>query len=231
MQNVILNLFDSANNTTVTTSDPNIQQIFLILYLVLLIIGLVLAFAGRWVFESLMSFLGALIGGLIGFRFGYDNWGFIGGLIIGLIGAIVGGLIFYYIVEFAIAVFCGFLAAGVVYVFLGSGYLIVALVVGVVVSVICWHFIREIIGVATALMGGMITGFALLGIHGQMGWTFPSGFWILLAILVFIGGAAVQVSSVRKGKKKERGEPEDDKPEPKPKKKAHAEEKGEDEGE
>jgi hypothetical protein len=228
MQYVMQHFFTDANNTTttttVTTTDPNVQQLFLILYILLLIIGLVLAFAGRWVFESLMNILGAIVGGLIGFSFGYDRWGFMGGLLLGMTGAILGGLIFYYIAEFAIAVFCGFLAAAIVILFLGYGYILVAIIVAVVISVICWHFIREIIGVATALLGSIITGVALLGIHQQMGWTFTSGLWILIAILVFVAGAALQVSAVRKGKARERPEPDREKPEPKKKKPGQDEE-------
>lgn len=194
------------------------QQIYLGVLVLLLLLGLVLAFAGRWVFESLMSFLGALIGAVIGFQLGYYTfgWGCFGGLILCVIGALVGGLIFHYIVEFAIALFCGLLAGVVVFAVLGSGQytIFITLIVIIVVGVLSWYFIREIIGVVTALMGGMISGYALLQLDILLNWNMHS-VWILLTILIVVVGAIVQVKAAggeRKGtrpEKKSHEEPSD----------------------
>lgn len=190
------------------------DQLLLLFLVILLLVGLVLAYAGRLVFESLMSFLGALIGAMIGFNIGYStlNLGIIGGLIICVVGALIGGLIFYHIVEFAIALFCGIIGGGIVVAVLGTGttVIILAVVVGLIITLLAWHFIKEILSVATSLMGGMICGYAFIQIDSRLGWGL-GGIWTLLAILIIVSGAIIQIKYVRERKTKRAGDSKDEK--------------------
>jgi hypothetical protein len=202
--------------------EPMESNILLLLLVILLLIGLILAYAGWVVYKKLMGFLGAIVGAFYGFDIGYNTLqgGFLVGAIGAVVGAIVGALIFHFIVDFAIAVFCGLLAAGVVITVLGTSQVLVAVIVGVVVGALAWYFIREIIGVATALMGGMISGFALLNIDDVLGWKIKSVI-VLLAIFIFITGAIVQVKAAERdrgaGRGKSTGKAPEEEPERKPK--------------
>ena len=166
-----------------------------ILLIIMLIIGLVLAFFGIKVWETLMGIIGGFIGWFIGFGLGMyyfesDPNVYIYAIIIGLICGFIGSMLFHYLVEAAMALVVAALGGGVVYYMGGETpeqmYLIAAIIVFVVVFALAFYFMDELIGVFTAMIGAILAGAALyLLMDGD-----PMS--IILGIVIFISGAALQ---------------------------------------
>lgn len=172
------------------------QEAILIIGIILLLVGLGLAFFGRVVWGPLMSLIGAFIGGTIGYVIGYVLGGWIVAMILSLICAIVGSMLFGTLVKIGLAFLTGLLAGGLVFIALSGLQLdmriIIAFIVLVIVFAIAYYFIEELIGIITALIGGILMGIAIWLLTGD------AGLGLLLGGLSFLGGALVQTFAIRK---------------------------------
>ena len=170
---------------------------------VLILVGLALAFWGHGIWASVMSMIGALLGSVVGFLFGAAaGLGYLGGLILAAVGAIIGSILFSKLVKVALAFLVGLLVGVLVYGLMrGSATftpgqmdpaLIGALLATVVVFAIAYYYIDSLIGIVTAAIGGLLLagGMYLLGQ--------PFLLDAVAGIGVFILGAAVQTSKLRK---------------------------------
>jgi MFS family permease len=144
-----------------------------------------------------MSFIGAIIGGLLGFTFGTAIGGWLVGFIVGMLGAMVGSAMFVFLSELALALVAGLLAY-----ILGdavTGSQIVGLVAAAVAFGLTVVFIKEAIGVVTAIVGGLLVGIALV-------WSefvdMTMAVIAMFAVMVF--GAAVQLMGVREEERRKR---------------------------
>ncbi|MFQ6128066.1 MAG: hypothetical protein ACE5QW_04105 [Thermoplasmata archaeon] len=172
------------------------EQAITVIGIILLLVGLGLAFFGRVVWGVLMSLIGAFIGGTIGYAVGYILGGWMVAMFLSLICAIVGSMLLGSLVKIGLAFLTGLLAGGLTFVVLGGFGLdtriIVAFIVLVIVFAIAYYFIEELIGIITALIGGILIGIAVWLLTGDV------SFGLLLGGLAFLGGALVQTFAIRK---------------------------------
>ena len=170
---------------------------------VLILVGLALAFWGHGIWASAMSMIGALLGSAVGFLFGAAaGLGYLGGLILAAVGAIIGSILFSKLVKVALALLVGLLVGALVYGLMGGtavftagqfdSALVVSLLAVIVVFALAYYFIDDLIGIITAAIGGLLLagGMYLLGQ--------PFLLDAVAGIGVFILGAAVQTSKLRK---------------------------------
>jgi hypothetical protein len=186
----------------VTSEDMNIFQgppgveeninseLAMLIALCVVVIGLLLTFAGRVVWRHVMSFIGAVIGGLFGFVFGTAVGGPLVGLVVGMLCAIVGSVLFVFLMELALGVVAGFLTYIVVEAVFGS--VLISLVLGGIAFVMTIIFIKEAIGVVTAVVGGLLVGIGLLWLDVV---DISIAVITMLACMVF--GSAFQLSVIR----------------------------------
>src|SRR4030042_2964076 len=73
------------------------REVIVIIAVLLVFVGLFLAFAGRRIWKSVMSFIGGIIGFLVGFALGVAISGVLVGFLIGVLGGIVGGAVFVFL--------------------------------------------------------------------------------------------------------------------------------------
>ncbi|MFQ5909181.1 MAG: hypothetical protein ACE5IJ_00485 [Thermoplasmata archaeon] len=172
------------------------DQAVLVIGVILILVGLGLAFFGRVVWGALMSLIGAFIGGTIGYVIGYILGGWIVAMVLSLICAIVGSMLFGAMVKLGLAFLTGILAGGLVFVALGDmpldSKIIGAFVVLVIVFAISYYFIEEVIGIITALIGGILLGIGIWLVLGS------ASLGLLIGGLAFICGALVQTFAIRK---------------------------------
>lgn len=168
----------------------------LIIGIILLLIGLGLAFFGRMVWGTLMSLIGAFIGGAIGYAIGFILGGGLVGLILSFLFAIIGSMLMGALVKVGLAFLAGLLAGGLVFTMLGGlaldSRLIVSFIVLTIIFAVCYYFIEEMIGIITALIGGILLGIAIWLLTDDV------SFGLLLGGLAFVGGALVQTFAIRK---------------------------------
>jgi hypothetical protein len=168
----------------------------LIIGAIIILVGVGLAFAGRIIWGSLMSLIGAFIGGALGYAIGFILGGWIIAMILSLILAIVGSMLLGAMVKLGLAFLTGLLAGGIFFLALGDApldsKLVVAFIILVIVFSVSYYFIEEVIGIVTALIGGILIGVGIWLV------TADSGFGLLMGGLAFVGGALVQTFAVRK---------------------------------
>ncbi len=143
------------------------REVLVIVALLLVFVGLFLAFAGRRIWKSVMSFIGSIIGFLVGFALGTAISGVLVGLLIGVLGGIVGAAVFVFLARLGISIVAGVLAFLLVSGLLASSVsasslFIIGLVVGFIVFVVVFIFVEAAIGVVTAVAGGLLFGFGLI---------------------------------------------------------------------
>ncbi len=168
----------------------------LIIGVILILVGVGMAFLGRIIWGSLMSLIGAFIGGIIGYAIGFILGGWVVAMILSLVLAIVGSMLLGAMVKIGLAFLTGLLAGGLFFLALGAApldsKLVVAFIVLVIVFAISYYFIEEMIGVITALIGGILIGVGLWLLTGD------ANFGLLMGGLAFLGGALVQTYAIRK---------------------------------
>src|SRR3972149_3189873 len=103
----------------------------------LALVGLALAFWGRSIVARVMAMIGAAIGSILGFLLGVAIAGYVGGLILALVGGFIGSLLFGKLVKIGLALVMGLLAAGLVF-------------------AVAYYFIEEVLGIVTAIIGGIL---------------------------------------------------------------------------
>lgn len=181
---------------------------------ILVVVGLVFAFFGRGVLKSLMGILGAIIGGIIGYLAGALLVGgatSLAAIGLGLVGSFIGFILFWKLVKIGFALALGVLAGALVFIAFGpssgggpvDSRVIGAVVAFIVVFAIAYYFIEELIGIITALIGGILVGagaFLFLGTGTPGG--VPS--WIAAVgagAAIFFLGAFFQTMKVRRQKR------------------------------
>ena len=181
---------------------------------VLIVVGLVFAFFGRGILKSLMAMLGAVLGGIIGYLAGallVGGGSSLAAIGLGLVGAFIGFILFWRLVKIGFALALGVLAAALVFIAFGTpsgtgagdSRVIAAVVAFIVVFAISYYFIEELIGIITALIGGILVG---AGAYLFLGTGTPGGVqsWILAVgagAAIFFLGAFFQTMKVRRQKR------------------------------
>lgn len=138
---------------------------------VLIVAGLVLAFFGAGLVRVFMAVLGAIIGGVFGFLGGSLLGGAIFPLIFGIVGLIVGIVLFGFVVRAAISLAAGIVVGSVTYILLGGttepgamipvGTLVFPFLGFLVGAVLIYLFFNRLLGVITAIVGGLLVGISL----------------------------------------------------------------------
>ncbi len=181
---------------------------------ILVVVGLTFAFFGRGILRSLMAIIGAVLGGVIGFLAGaflVSGGGSLLAIGLGLVGAFIGFILFWKLVKIGFALALGVLAAALVFIAFGTptgtgagdSRVIAAIVAFLVVFAIAYYFIEELIGIITALIGGILVGagaYLFLGpnpVGGVQTWIVA----ISVGAVVFFLGAFMQTMKVRRQKR------------------------------
>ncbi|MCJ2531046.1 MAG: hypothetical protein LN413_01835 [Candidatus Thermoplasmatota archaeon] len=138
---------------------------------VLLVAGLVLAAFGAGLVRVFMAVLGAIIGGTFGFLGGSLLGVPIFPVIFGIVGVIVGVVLFGFVVRAAISLAAGIVVGSVTYLLLGGSTepgamipaetLVFAFIGFLVGAVLIYVFFNRLLGVITALVGGLLVGISL----------------------------------------------------------------------
>ncbi len=177
--------------------------IVLVLGLILLGVGLLLAFFGRAMWESMMAIIGGFIGWFLAYFFAsyIMGWNWVIAIIIGFVGGMLGSWIFGALVEVALALIVAILAGGLVYILGGAAWAIPAVIVFVIVFALSYYFMDDLIAVVTALIGGILSSIAIYVLMmddpgmmmGEGAGSMPDPTWAILGgIGIFILGALVQ---------------------------------------
>jgi hypothetical protein len=166
--------------------------------ILILIAGLLIAFAGRFIWKAVWFTIGALIGiGVAMFVYAiiqiFMDLPGVCFLVAILVGAIVGGLAALNAIKFWISATAGF--AGLVTAFMLTNNIIVALVVGIIFFAIMYFYFDEFLSVMSGLIGGLLTGYAV-GVY-----THSAILFFVVAIPVAIAGAYVQLQIEEKQKR------------------------------
>lgn len=182
-------------------------EVALLLGVILIAVGLALAFYGRRLWRTLMSLIGALIGSSIGFLAGYAIGGPLIGIVLAIVGAILGSLLFGFLVKVALAFLVGLLAAALVFLVIpgplpagtgtGDPRFIAAVIVLIVVFAIAYYFIDELIGVVTAIVGGLLLAGGVYLVLGT-GFGLVAG---IAGLAAFVFGAILQTIAIRRQKR------------------------------
>ncbi len=169
----------------------------------LIVVGLILAFFGGTLVRTLMGIVGALIGGSLGY---------VGGtllstnllLVIGLavIGAVLGALFFSFILRLGVSLAVGLLAGAAVWTVIGGGSTdpvtsanLIAIVVVVLAFALAYVLFKRLLGLFTALAGGLLVGLSIdyLGIRfGSLEPTIAGAIGLVIGVIVVIAGAVRQ---------------------------------------
>jgi len=193
------------------TLDPSIV---LVIAGILVAVGLAFAFFGRGILRSLMAIIGAVLGGIIGFLAGallVSGGSSLVAIGLGLVGSFIGFILFWKLVKIGFALALGVLAAAVVFIAFGTpsgtgagdSRVIAAIVAFLIVFAIAYYFIEELIGIITALIGGILVGagaYLFLGpnaVGGVQTWIVA----VAVGAVVFFAGAFVQTVKVRRQKR------------------------------
>ena len=181
---------------------------------ILVVVGLAFAFFGRGILRSLMAIIGAVLGGVIGFLAGaflVSGGSSLLAIGLGLVGSFIGFILFWKLVKIGFALALGVLAAALVFIAFGTptgtgagdSRVIAAIVAFLVVFAIAYYFIEELIGIITALIGGILVGagaYLFLGpnpVGGVQTWMVA----IAAGAVVFFLGAFMQTMKVRRQKR------------------------------
>ncbi len=168
------------------------RDVLVIVAILLVFVGLFLAFAGRRIWKSVMSFIGGIIGFLVGFALGTALSGVLVGFLVGALGGIVGSAVFVFLARLGISIVAGVLAFLLVSSLFAASMsanslFIAGLVAGFIVFVLVFIFVEAAIGVVTAVAGGLLFGFGLILLDADMTLSVIG----MLAVIVF--GAAFQL--------------------------------------
>ncbi|MFQ5919647.1 MAG: hypothetical protein ACE5I4_06330 [Thermoplasmata archaeon] len=174
---------------------------------VLIVAGLVLAFFGAGLVRVFMAVLGAIIGGIFGFLGGSLLGGAIFPLIFGIVGLIIGIVLFGFVVRAAVAIVAGIAIGGVVYLLLGgatepgatipAGTAAFAFIGFLVGAILIYIFFNRLLGVITALVGGLLVGVSLNFISINLA---GLGGDIALAIGLIGGGVVFLAGAIRQAR-------------------------------
>ena len=171
----------------------------------LALVGLALAFWGRSIVARVMAMIGAVIGSILGFLLGVAIAGYVGGLILALVGGFIGSLLFGKLVKIGLALVMGLLSAGLVFVAfgtptgtgLGDTRAVAAILVLFLVFAVAYYFIEEILGIVTAIIGGILLALGAYILLGPESGTIAGA----AGLVVFLAGAIRQSLKVRRQKR------------------------------
>ena len=166
-----------------------LDTVIFILAIIAVIIGIALALFGRAIWGMLLSAIGGMIGWMIGFAVGVFLFGFdtllsiILVIICGFVGSLLMGMIFRYLVEVALALVAGLMAAGVFW-YAYPGQLIIAIILFVVVFVLSYVFIEKVVVIVTAFIGSIIAGVGAFFLLGNLGYAVIAALGLLVAGII-----------------------------------------------
>ena len=161
--------------------------------LIMIILGLVLAFFGKRIMETIAFIIGALIGAALALIFAPGLHPYVDQylslelwiLIVVIIGALIGGYLgqslMYGMISMMVAGVCAATAL-----FL-TGNRLTALIVGLVTLVIMWFIVEKFLAAMTALLGGCLVGFAVFFLTTNLGFISFVLFIIIAAALTIFG--------------------------------------------
>lgn len=176
--------------------------------LVLIVAGLVLAFYGAGLVRVLMAVLGALIGGAFGFLGGTLLGGTPFPLIFGIVGAIVGIVLFGFLVRFAVSLAAGVIAGGMTFILVGGvaepgasiplASFAFAFVAFLVAAILIFLLFNRLLGLITALVGGLLVGVSLNFVSVNLGALTPQialAIGVVGGVVIFLAGAFRQAKA------------------------------------
>lgn len=173
----------------------------------LTVAGLVLAFYGAGLVRVLMAALGALIGGAFGFLGGSLLGNPLFPIIFGIVGAIVGLVLFGFVVRAAISFAGGIVLGSVTFILLGGSTdpgavppnetLLFAFGAFVVGALVVFFLFNRLLGVITALVGGLLVGVSLNFLSANLGRLTPD---IAFAIGLVGGGVIFLAGAIRQAR-------------------------------
>src|SRR5947209_19724521 len=177
-------------------------------------VGLAFAFYGRGILKKIIGILGMILGGVLGYLGGSvisSGRGYLA-IGLGLVGAFIGLLLFWKLVKIGFALVLGILAAALVFLSFGvpssptgagDSRVIAAIVAFLIVFGISYYFIEALIGVITAIIGGILVGagaYLFLGpdtVGGIKTWIAA----VAVGGVIFFAGAVFQTMQVRRKKR------------------------------
>ena len=165
-------------------------------FYILIIIGLIMALFGRAIWDFVLSMIGGILGSLIGFVVGFILGGLIGAIVGMFVLGFIGSLLFKYLMRVVLALLAGVVISILVWYGIGKPMLADfapwALLIIILVFIPSYWFIEELISLLTALIGGAIVG---VGVY-CLTWN-P---WVafLVGILVWVGGTFLQIMALEK---------------------------------
>ncbi len=177
----------------------------LIISILFIVVGLIVAYAGGVLVRSIFAIAGAIVGGSLGYAGGTLLGDFTMSIILAIVGAILLAALFTFLVRLGLALVVGVLPAWGVYIYLGgtTGGLpefqatatIAAIVVFIVAAVIAYALYKPLLGMVTALFGGLLVGVSVNSIllnPAGLDSTISAIVAIVVGAAVFIGGAIRQ---------------------------------------
>lgn len=168
-----------------------LETVIFILALIALVIGIALALFGRAIWGALLSVIGGMIGWMLGFAVGVLIFGFdsllsiILVIVCGFVGSLIIGAIFGYLVEVALALLTGILAAGVFF-YVYPDQIVVAIIIFAIAFIIAYVFIEKVVIVVTAFIGAIVAG---IGIYFLID---NAGYAVIGALAILITGILIQ---------------------------------------
>jgi hypothetical protein len=173
----------------------------------LILAGLVLAFFGAGLVRVFMAVLGAVIGAAFGFLGGSLLGGPIFPFIFLIVGLLIGIFLFGFVVRAAVAFVAGVMAGSVTYLLLAgptdpgaaipAGTFVFAFVAFLVGAVLVYLFFNRLMGVITALVGGVLVGVSLNFMAVSLGGLATD---IAFAIGIVGGGIIFLAGAIRQAK-------------------------------
>lgn len=162
--------------------------------LIMIILGLVLAFFGKRILETIAFIIGALIGAALGLYLAPQTHSYvvqyiesltIWTIILVVIGSLIGGYLgqslMYGMISMMVAGICASVA------FLITNNALITLIVFFIVLVIMWFLVEKFLAAMTALLGGCLVGFAVWSLTGGLGFISLILFIIVAAGLTIFG--------------------------------------------
>ena len=173
----------------------------LFLFIILAIIGLVLAFFGKTILESIAFLIGAILGATFAFMLATSpavqarvgayiplNWCIIIAVILGaLIGGYLGKSLMYGLISLVFAGLCSYLALTL------TGDTVIALIVFFIALIVMWFLVERFLAVMTAFLGAWLTATAVMMLTVGLGFLAYVLFILIIAVLT-IFGAKYQLS-------------------------------------
>ncbi len=169
----------------------------ILVLVILILLGLVLAFFGKRIMETLAFIIGAIIGALLALWLAPIIYPYVKEyislnlciIIAVIIGALIGGFLGKSLMYGMISLFVAGTISGVVLLLTDNG--LIALITFFIALVIMWFIVEKFLAVMTAFLGGCMVGFAIFAI------TFSPDMMVISLILFIIIAAILTIFGAR----------------------------------